>query len=90
MITATFEAGTVSGATRANVAPDVTPGNHLAYAVGADPVIDDIAIGAIVYVSGNNITGVTAGKVVNLYELTSKNKVVNRVAHTLAVSEIKN
>lgn len=90
MMTAVFEAGNVSGATKAFVAPEVTPGNHLAYCVGASSVVDDKVIGAIIYVPGNNITGVTAGKVVNLYELTSENKVVASVAHTLVANEIKN
>lgn len=89
-MTAAFEAGTVSGATKAIVAQDVTPGNHLAYSVGPATIIDDAVVGAVVYVSGNNITGVTPGKVVSLYELTSKNKVVNCATHTLADSEIKN
>lgn len=90
MMTATFEAGNVSGATKANVAPGIAPGNHLAYCVGNAPVVDDTVIGAIIYVPGNNITGVAAGKVVNLYELTSDNKVVTSVAHTLVANEIKN
>lgn len=89
MMNVSFEAGTVTGATRALVASETASGNHLAYSVDTDPVIDGKVVGAIIYVPGNNITGVTAGKVVNLYELSVDNKVVNSVAHILVADEIK-
>lgn len=89
---AVFEAGTVSGSTRAIITDEAASENHFAFAVvGATqklPGVDDIVVGAIVYVPGNNITGVTAGKRVAIYELTSENKAVKVVVHTLVNDEI--
>ena len=53
------------------------------------PNVGDTVSGVTTYVSGNNITGVTAGKSVAVYELTSANEVVKFVAHTLIDGEIK-
>ena len=88
-----FEAGTVSGSTKAVITDEAASGNHFAFAVSdaplATPNVGDVIMGVTTYVSGNNITGVTAGKSVAVYELTSENKVVKFVAHTLVSDEIK-
>lgn len=90
MMTAAFKAGTISGATKISVTPEIAPGNHLAYSVGTTTFTDGAVIGAIVYVPGNNITGVKPGNVVNLYELTPENRIVTSVVHILTAREIKN
>lgn len=92
-LTVAFSAGSVTGSTKATITGEAGPDNHFAYAV-ADvkqdtPNIGDAVSGATTYVSGNNITGVTAGKSVAVYELTSANEVVKFVAHTLIEGEIK-
>ena len=90
-LTVAFAAGT--GSTKATITGDAEPGNHFAYAVAdtthATPNVGDVVSGATTYVSGNNITGVTAGKSVAVYELTTANEVVKFTAHTLIGSEIK-
>ena len=88
-----FEAGTVSGSTRATILKEAASENHFAFAV-ADatkklPGVGDVVIGAIIYISGNNITGVAAGKRVAIYELTPANEAVKVVVHMLAAHEIK-
>lgn len=92
-LTVAFAAGTVTGSTKATITGDAEPGNHLAYAVAdtmqATPNVGDVVSGATTYISGNNITGVTAGKSVAVYELTSANEVVKFTAHTLIEGEIK-
>lgn len=92
-LTAAFAAGTVTGSTKATITGEAEPGNHFAYAVAdatqATPNVGDVVVGTTTYISGNNITGVTAGKSVAIYELTSTNEVVKFVAHTLIESEIK-
>lgn len=92
-LTATFEAGTVVGSTKATITDEAGTGNHFAYAIGSTtqstPKVGDKITGTTVYVSGNNITGVTAGKSVAIYELTGENTAVKFVAHTLVASEIK-
>lgn len=88
-----FEAGTVTGSTKAVITDVAASGNHFAFAVtdnaAAAPNVGDVIMGVTTYVSGNNITGVTAGKVVTVYELDADNKVVKYVAHTLVAGEIK-
>jgi hypothetical protein len=92
-LTVAFEAGSVTGSTKAIITGEAGSGNHFAYAVAdaaqATPNVGDAITGATTYVSGNNITGVTAGKSVAIYELTTDNKVVKFTAHTLIDSEIK-
>lgn len=92
-LTVAFEAGSVTGSTKAIITGEAGSGNHFAYAVAdatqATPNVGDTITGATTYVSGNNITGVTAGKSVAIYELTTDNKVVKFTAHTLIDSEIK-
>lgn len=92
-VTVAFAAGTVTGSTKATITGEAGSGNHFAYAVAdatqATPNVGDAVTGATTYVSGNNITGVTAGKSVAVYELTADNKVVKFTAHTLIDSEIK-
>ena len=89
----TFSAGSVNGSTKATITGEAGPGNHFAYAVAEatqdTPNVGDTVSGATTYVSGNNITGVTAGKSVAVYELTSANEVVKFTAHTLVEGEIK-
>lgn len=92
-LTVAFEAGSVTGSTKATITGEAGSGNHFAYAV-ADatqdtPNVGDTVYGATTYMSGNNITGVTAGKSVAVYELTSANEVVKFTAHTLIEGEIK-
>ena len=92
-LTAAFSAGSVNGSTKATITGEAGPGNHFAYAV-ADakqntPNVGDVVSGATTYVPGNNITGVTAGKSVAVYELTTANEVVKFAAHTLIKDEIK-
>lgn len=93
ILTATFAAGTVTGSTKATITGEAESGNHFAYAVAdstqATPNVGDVVVGTTTYISGNNITGVTVGKSVAVYELTSTNEVVKFVAHTLIDSEIK-
>lgn len=88
-----FSAGSVTGATKATITGEAGAGNHFAYAVAKNkqetPNVGAIVSGATTYVSGNNITGVTAGKSVAVYELTSANEVVKFTAHTLVEGEIK-
>lgn len=92
-LTVTFAAGTVTGSTKATITGEAESGNHFAYAVAdttqATPNVGDVVVGTTTYISGNNITGVTAGTSVAIYELTSTNEVVKFVAHTLIDSEIK-
>ena len=92
-IKATFDSITVTGSTKATITGEAESGNHFAYAVAgttqATPNVGDVVSGATTYVSGNNITGVTAGKSVAVYELTTANEVVKFTAHTLIGSEIK-
>ncbi len=92
-LTVAFEAGSVAGSTKAIITGEAGSGNHFAYAV-ADatqdtPNVGDTVSGVTTYMSGNNITGVTAGKSVAVYELTSANEVVKFTAHTLIEGEIK-
>lgn len=92
-LTVAFEAGSVTDSTKATITGEAGSGNHFAYAV-ADatqdtPNVGDTVSGTTTYVSGNNITGVTAGKSVAVYELTSANEVVKFTAHTLTEGEIK-
>lgn len=88
-----FSAGSVTGSTKATITGEAGPDNHFAYTVAdatqKTPNVGDTVSGATTYVSGNNITGVTAGKSVAVYELTSANKVVKFTAHTLVEGEIK-
>lgn len=90
---AAFEAGTVRGSTRANILSEAASENHFAFAVANAtkklPSVGDVVIGAIIYIPGNNITGVVAGKRVAIYELTPANEAVKSVVHTLVDSEIK-
>lgn len=93
ILEASFDAGTVSGSTRATILEEAASENHFAFAV-ADatkklPDVGDVVIGAIIYISGNNITGVVAGKRVAIYELTPANEAVKVVVHTLVDNEIK-
>jgi hypothetical protein len=92
-LTVAFEAGSVTGSTKAIITGEAGSGNHFAYAVAdatqATPNVGDTVSGTTTYVSGNNITGVTAGKSVAVYELTSANEVVKFTAHTLIEGEIK-
>ncbi len=92
-LTVAFSAGSVAGSTKATITGEAGSGNHFAYAVAdttqATPNVGDVVSGVTTYVSGNNITGVTAGKSVAIYELTADNKVVKFTAHTLIDSEIK-
>lgn len=92
-LTVVFEAGSVIGSTKAIITDEAGSGNHFAYAVAdtthATPNVGDVVSGVTTYISGNNITGVTAGKSVAIYELTSANEVVKFTAHTLIDSEIK-
>lgn len=92
-LTVAFSAGSVTGSTKATITGEAGPDNHFAYTVAEatqdTPNVGDAISGATTYVSGNNITGVTAGKSVAVYELTSANEVVKFVAHTLIESEIK-
>ena len=92
-LTVAFAAGTVTSSTKAAITGEAGSGNHFAYAVAgavqATPNVGDAVTGATTYVSGNNITGVTAGKSVAVYQLTTDNKVVKFTAHTLIGSEIK-
>lgn len=92
VLTVTFEAGTVTGSTKATITGNAGVGNHFAYAVAdatqETPNVGDVILGATTYASGNNITGVAAGKSVAIYELTSANEVVKFAAHTLIESEI--
>ena len=92
-LTVTFSAGSVTGATKATITGEAGEGNHFAYAVADNkqetPNVGAVVTGATTYVSGNNITGVTAGKNVAVYELTSANEVVKFIAHTLVEGEIK-
>jgi len=92
-LTVAFEAGSVTGSTKAIITGEAGSGNHFAYTVAdatqATPNVGDTITGATTYVSGNNITGVTAGKSVAIYELTTDNKVVKFTAHTLIDGEIK-
>lgn len=91
-LTATFAAGSVAGSTKATISDSAGAGNHFAYSVSETtpetPATGDVITGSTTYVSGNNITGVTAGKSVALYELDSSNKVVKFTAHTLTAEEI--
>lgn len=92
VLTVAFEAGTVTGSTKATITGNAGVGNHFAYAVAEatqeTPNVGDVILGATTYASGNNITGVTAGKSIAIYELTSANEVVKFAAHTLIESEI--
>ena len=92
-LTVAFSAGSVTGSTKATITGEADSGNHFAYAVAGTkqdtPNVGDTVSGVTTYVSGNNITGVTAGKSVAVYELTSANEVVKFTAHTLIGSEIK-
>lgn len=89
---AAFEAGTVSGSTKAVIITEAASGNHFAFVVAdatqALPAVGDTVVGAIIYVSGNNITGVTAGKRVAIYELDNSNQIAKFVVHTLVADEI--
>ena len=92
-LTVTFSAGSVTGATKATITGEAGEGNHFAYAVAdtkqETPNVGAVVSGATTYVSGNNITGVTAGKSVAVYELTLANEVVKFASHTLTEGEIK-
>lgn len=92
-LTVAFGAGSVTGSTKATITGEAGSGNHFAYAVAAatqdTPNVGDTVSGVTTYVSGNNITGVTAGKSVAVYELTSANEVVKFTAHILIEGEIK-
>ena len=92
-LTVVFEPGSVTGSTTAIIADEAGSGNHFAYAVAdtmpATPNVGDVVSGVTTYVSGNDITGVTAGMSVAIYELTPANEVVKFTAHTLIDSEIK-
>lgn len=92
-LTVAFGAGSVTGSTKATITGEAGSGNHFAYAVAGaaqdTPNVGDTVSGVTTYVSGNNITGVTAGKSVAVYELTSANEVVKFTAHILIEGEIK-
>lgn len=91
-LTVTFSAGSITGATKAIITGEAGAGNHFAYVVADNkqetPNVGAVVSGATTYVSGNNITGVTAGKSVAVYELTLANEVVKFTAHTLVEGEI--
>lgn len=92
-LTVTFGAGSVTGSTKATITGEAGSGNHFAYAVAGatqdTPNVGATVSGVTTYVSGNNITGVTAGNSVAVYELTSANEVVKFTAHILIEGEIK-
>ena len=92
-LTVAFSAGSVTGSTKATITGEAGSGNHFAYAVASTkhstPNVGATVSNATTYVSGNNITGVSAGNSVAIYELTSENKVVKFTAHTLTTGEIK-
>lgn len=88
-----FGVGSISGSTKATIAIPAGAGNHFTYKVvesaNATPSVGDLITGSTTYVPGNDITGVTTGKIVLLYELDANNKVVKYVAHTLIAGDIK-
>lgn len=92
-LTATFAEGTETGSTTATISGELGSGNHFAYVVSdtevATPNVGDTVV-ATLYTSGADITGVddTTNKYVGLYELTTDNKVVKFLGHTLDISEI--
>lgn len=92
-LTVAFSAGSVTGSTKATITGEAGLGNHFAYTVAdatqKTPNVGDAVSGATTYVSGNNITGVTEGKSVAVYELTTANEVIKFAAHTLTKGEIK-
>ena len=92
-LTATFAGGTDAGTTVANISDELGSGNHFAYVVSdteiATPNVGDV-VSATLYTSGADITGVddTTNKYVGLYELTTDNKVVKFLGHTVVSDEI--
>ena len=88
-----FGVGSISGSTLATIAIAAGAGNHFTYKVvdsaNATPSVGDVITGTTTYVPGNDITGVTAGKIVLLYELDASNKVVKYVSHLLVTGDIK-
>lgn len=92
-LTATFAGGTEVGATAATISDELGSGNHFAYVVSdteiATPNVGDV-VSATLYTSGADIAGVddTTNKYVGLYELTTDNKVVKFLGHTVVSDEI--
>ena len=88
-----FGVGSISGSTLATIAIAAGAGNHFTYKVvdsaNVTPSVGDVITGTTTYVPGNDITGVTAGKIVLLYELDASNKVVKYVSHLLVTGDIK-
>ena len=92
-ITATWAAGAASGATKATITGSAGASNHFAVKVSgtsiATPNVGEVATGLAVYVSGGDISAVTAGQYVGLYEVTATDTVVRFVAHLLVSNDIK-
>lgn len=94
-LVATFAEGTAEGSTKATITDMVGAGNHFAYKVATaavtKPNVGDVIDGTVTYTSGNDITGVDASsnKYLGLYELTTDNKAVKFLAHTVVTGEIK-
>ena len=91
-ITAAFAAGVETGSTKATITGSASAGNHFAVKVvveaPATPDVGDAVTGVNVYVSAADITGVSVGEYVCLYEVTSTNTVVRFLSHVLILAEI--
>lgn len=90
---AVFDAGSIVGSTSANILSVVDTCNHFVYKVlgneSTNVLNKGVITGAITYVSGNNITGVSKGDTVALYELNADNEVIRSLLYTLTDNEIK-
>ena len=87
-------AGTVSGSTKIIVTDTLDDDDTLAYKVSSSkistPDVGDTVSGTKSYTSGKNITGVSAGKYIGVYELDSDDEVVKFTLIKLTSDEIKN
>jgi phi13 family phage major tail protein len=91
-LTVAWAAGTVSGSTKATITDAAGSGNHFAYKKSATsidtPNVGDTATGITSYTSAANITSVTAGDYIGIYEVTAADAVVKFVLHQVVSGEI--
>ncbi len=91
-ITASWAPGVGVNSTKAIITGSAGANNHFAVKISATsistPYVGDLATGLSVYTSGGDISDVSVGEYVGLYEVTATNLVVRFVQHQLIANDI--
>jgi phi13 family phage major tail protein len=92
-IVAAFAPGTALNSTKATITGAAGAGNHFAVKVSGTeittPDVGDLITGLAVYASAGDISDVTAGQYVGLYEVTATDTAVKFLGHLLIEDDIK-